>query len=48
MLDVDELRKRGYEEDSIRLMLRQEFMDKFVPEPPDYDEDPLGWLEYYA
>ncbi len=48
MIDIDELRKRGYEEDSILLMLRQEFMDNYDPGPPDYDEDPQGWLDYYV
>ena len=48
MIDVKELRKRGYEDESILLKLRQEFENNFVPEEPDYEEDPMGWVEYWS
>lgn len=43
-IDIKDLRKRGYEEASITLMLRQEYEDNYV-EDIDFDEDPQGWLD---
>ena len=43
-IDIKELRKRGYEEESIRLMIRME-LEKCFNDAPDFDEDPLGWLD---
>lgn len=45
VIDIKELRKRGYEEESIRLMLLMEFEEKYLPESPDFEEDPQGWLD---
>ena len=42
---VAELRRRGYEEESISQMLRMEFERDFIDEGPDFDEDPQGWLD---
>lgn len=47
-IDIDELRRRGYKEESILLMLRTEFERNFVDEGPDFDEDPRGWLDAHA
>ena len=47
-IDVAELRRRGYEEESIRLMLRMEFERNFIDESPDFDEDPQGWLDAHV
>ena len=43
-IDIEELYRRGYETESIMLMIKQEFEDNYV-EDIDFDEDPLGWLE---
>lgn len=43
-IDIEELRKRGYEEESIRFMLQQEFEENYI-EDIDFDEDPQGWLD---
>ncbi len=48
MIDINERRKRGYGDESIALMLREEFEKNFIPEPHDYDEDPSGWVDYYS
>lgn len=47
-IDVAELRRKGYEEESIRLMLRMEFERNFIDESPDFDEDPQGWLDAHV
>ena len=43
-IDIEELRKRGYEEESIRFMIQQEFEENYM-EDIDFDEDPQGWLD---
>ena len=43
-IDIEELRKRGYEEESIRFMLQQVFEENYI-EDIDFDEDPQGWLD---
>ena len=47
-IDIAELRRRGYEEENILLMLRTEFERNFVDEGPDFNEDPQGWLDAHA
>lgn len=43
-IDIEELYRRGYETESIMLMIKQEFEENCV-EDINFDEDPLGWLE---
>jgi len=46
-IDIKELRKRGYEEDSIRMMLYMKICNLFEG-APDYEEDPQGWLDAHC
>lgn len=43
-IDIEELLKRGYETESIFLMLKQEYEENYT-EDIDFDEDPQGWLD---
>lgn len=45
MVNIQELRKRGYEEESIKLMIREELYEILNNDCPDFDEDPQGWLD---
>lgn len=47
-IDIQELRRRGYEEDSIKLMLLREIEEEMFCESPDFDEDPQGWLDRHC